>query len=41
VDHKGKDTHHGGTAIVELNGTLLGLRRGIKSVPAKVNGTIL
>eukprot|EP00585_Thalassiosira_rotula_P016193 CAMPEP_0196168690 /NCGR_PEP_ID=MMETSP0911-20130528/3377_1 /TAXON_ID=49265 /ORGANISM="Thalassiosira rotula, Strain GSO102" /LENGTH=67 /DNA_ID=CAMNT_0041434735 /DNA_START=83 /DNA_END=282 /DNA_ORIENTATION=+ len=22
VDHKAKDTHHGGTAVVELDGTL-------------------
>jgi hypothetical protein len=41
VDHKGKDTHHGGTALVELNGTLLELSFGIERVPAKVNGAIL
>ena len=40
MNHEAKDAHHGGTALVEFNGTLLELSFGIKSVPAKVNGTI-
>jgi hypothetical protein len=40
VDHKGKDSHHGGTALVELNGTLLHLGLLIKGVPSVVNGVV-
>ena len=40
VDHKGKDTHHGGTALVKLDGTLLELSFGIKSVPTVVDGSV-
>jgi len=40
VDHKSKDSHLGGTAIVELNGTLGGLGLLIKGVPAEVKGAI-
>jgi hypothetical protein len=40
VDHKGKDTHLSGTAVVELDGTLLHLGLGRKGVPAEVKGTI-
>jgi hypothetical protein len=36
VDHKGKDSHLGGTALVELDGTLLELGLLIKGVPAEV-----
>ena len=40
VHHKAKDTHHGGTAVVELNGTLaeLGLLR--EGVPAEVESAV-
>jgi hypothetical protein len=40
VDHKGQDSHHGGTALVELGGTLLELGLGIESVPAKVDQVV-
>jgi len=40
VNHKGKDTHHGGTALVELDGTLLQLGLFVEAVPAEVNGVI-
>ena len=40
VDHEAKKTHHGGTALVELDGTLLKLGFFIKSVPAEVKGTV-
>jgi hypothetical protein len=40
VDHKGKDSHHGGTALVELDGTLLHLGLLIKGVPSVVDGVV-
>ena len=40
VDHKGKDTHHGGTALVELDGTFLELGLLIESVPAVVDRVV-
>ena len=40
VDHKGKDSHHGGTALVQLNGTLLHLGLLIKGVPSVVDGIV-
>jgi hypothetical protein len=40
VDHESKDSHHGGTAIVELDGTLGELGLLIKGIPAKVNGAV-
>ena len=40
VDHKGKDTHLGGTSVVELDGTLLKLGLFIEGVPAEVDGII-
>ena len=40
MDHKAKDTHHGGTAVVELDGTLLKLGFFIKVIPSKVNVSI-
>jgi hypothetical protein len=40
VDHKGKDSHLGGTALVELDGTLLELGLLIKGVPAEVDGSV-
>ncbi|EJK45348.1 hypothetical protein THAOC_36040 [Thalassiosira oceanica] len=40
VDHKSKDAHHGGTAVVELNTALDVLGLLIKSVPAEVNGAV-
>ena len=40
VDHKGKDTHHGSTALVELDSTLLELGGGIKGIPAVVDGAV-
>jgi hypothetical protein len=40
VDHEGKDSHHGGTALVELDGALLQLGLSIKCVPSVVNGTV-
>ena len=40
VDHKGKDTHLGGTALVELDGTLLELGLLVEGVPAEVKGVV-
>mmetsp|Transcript_11606 Transcript_11606/g.24202 ORF Transcript_11606/g.24202 Transcript_11606/m.24202 type:complete len:236 (-) Transcript_11606:63-770(-) len=40
MNHEAKDAHHGSTAIVQLNGTLGQLGLLIKSVPAKVKGTV-
>ena len=37
VDGKAKDAHHGGTALVELDGALLGLLLLGEGVPAEVN----
>ncbi len=40
VDHESEDSHHGGTAIVQFNGTLLELGLFIKVIPAKVNVSV-
>jgi len=40
VDHKSKDTHHGGTAVVKLNSTLGELGLLIEGVPSEVKGTV-
>eukprot|EP00562_Extubocellulus_spinifer_P035424 CAMPEP_0178700612 /NCGR_PEP_ID=MMETSP0699-20121125/11776_1 /TAXON_ID=265572 /ORGANISM="Extubocellulus spinifer, Strain CCMP396" /LENGTH=157 /DNA_ID=CAMNT_0020346977 /DNA_START=95 /DNA_END=565 /DNA_ORIENTATION=+ len=40
VHHKPKNAHHSGTAIVELDATLLELGLLIKGIPAKVKGTV-
>ena len=40
VDHEAEDAHHGGTAVVELNGTLGKLGLLIKGVPAVVEGPV-
>ena len=40
VDHKSQKTHHGGTALVQLNGTLLKLGLFIEAVPAEVKGSV-
>ena len=40
VNHKSEDTHLGGTAVVELDGTLLELGFIIKRVPAKVEVSV-
>jgi hypothetical protein len=40
VDHESEKTHLGGTALVELDGTLGELGLLIKGVPAIVKGTV-
>ena len=40
VDHQSKDTHHGGTAVVELDGTLLELGLLVEVIPAEVDVSI-
>jgi len=40
VDHKAKDSHHGGTSVVELNGTLAELGLLIEGVPSEVEGSV-
>ena len=40
VDHKSKNSHHGGTSVVELDGTLGKLGLFIKGVPAVVKGVV-
>jgi hypothetical protein len=40
VHHKSENTHHGGTAVVKLNGTLLKLGLFIKLVPSEVNESV-
>ena len=37
VDHKSEDTHHGGAAVVQLDGTLGELGLLIKVIPAEVD----
>ena len=37
VDHESEDTHHGGAAVVQLNGTLGELGLLIKVIPAEVD----
>eukprot|EP01083_Nonionella_stella_P114879 340041_1 len=39
-NHISKDSHHGGTAIVELNGTLGEVGLLIKIIPAEVNVSV-
>jgi hypothetical protein len=40
VGNKSPDTHHGGTSVVQFDGTLFQLGGIIKLVPAKVKGTV-
>jgi hypothetical protein len=40
VNHKSKNTHLCGTAVVQLNSTLGKLGLFIESIPAEVNGTV-
>jgi len=40
VDHEGEDAHHGGTALVELDGALLELGLLVEGFPAEVDGSV-
>lgn len=40
VNHKSEDTHHGGTAVVELDGTLGELGLLVEAVPAEVDVSV-
>ena len=40
MDHESKNTHHSGTTLVELNGTLLELLLLAEGGPAEIDGTI-
>jgi len=40
VDHKSKNSHHGGTSVVKLNSTLGGLGLLVEVVPAEVEGSV-
>ena len=40
VDHESKDSHHGGTAVVELDGTLGELGLFVEVVPSEVEGSV-
>jgi hypothetical protein len=40
VDHKGQDTHLGGTALVELDGTLGELGLLVEGVPSEIEGIV-
>mmetsp|Transcript_9890 Transcript_9890/g.21286 ORF Transcript_9890/g.21286 Transcript_9890/m.21286 type:complete len:215 (+) Transcript_9890:269-913(+) len=40
VDHKTEDSHHGGTSVVELDGTLLHLLFLIEIIPSEVNVSV-
>ena len=40
MDHEAEDAHHGGTAVVELDGALGALGLLIEGVPAEVEGTV-
>jgi len=40
VNHEAKKTHHSGTALVELNGTLLNLGLLIERVPSEIDEAI-
>jgi hypothetical protein len=40
VDHKSKDTHHGSTAVIELNGALLQLFFLAEVLPSEVNVSV-
>mmetsp|Transcript_58324 Transcript_58324/g.138798 ORF Transcript_58324/g.138798 Transcript_58324/m.138798 type:complete len:203 (-) Transcript_58324:29-637(-) len=39
VDHKTEDSHHGGTSVVELDGTLLHLLFLIEIIPSVIDGS--
>jgi len=40
VDHEGKDAHHGGTALVELDGALVELGLLVEGVPPEVDEAV-
>jgi len=40
VNHQGKDAHHGGTAVVKLDGALAELGLLIEGVPSVVDGSV-
>ncbi|KAL7512913.1 hypothetical protein ACHAXN_010147 [Cyclotella atomus] len=40
VHHKSKNSHHGGTSVVQLNSTFLQLGLLVELVPSEVNGTV-
>ena len=40
VNHKSKDSHHGGTSVVQLNGTLGELGLLIEGVPSEIKGSV-
>ena len=40
MNHKSEDSHLGGTALVELDGTLVGLGLFIEGVPSEVDGLV-
>ena len=40
MDHKSKNSHHGGTSIVELDGTLLELGVFVEFVPSEIEGSV-
>mmetsp|Transcript_35128 Transcript_35128/g.73166 ORF Transcript_35128/g.73166 Transcript_35128/m.73166 type:complete len:205 (+) Transcript_35128:216-830(+) len=40
MDHKSQDSHHGGTSLVQFDGTLLDLGFFIKGIPSKVNVSV-
>jgi len=40
VDHKSEDAHHGGTAVVQLDGALGQLGLLVEGVPAEVDGAV-
>eukprot|EP00566_Odontella_aurita_P025569 CAMPEP_0113540444 /NCGR_PEP_ID=MMETSP0015_2-20120614/8483_1 /TAXON_ID=2838 /ORGANISM="Odontella" /LENGTH=112 /DNA_ID=CAMNT_0000440247 /DNA_START=324 /DNA_END=659 /DNA_ORIENTATION=+ /assembly_acc=CAM_ASM_000160 len=40
VDHEAKDAHHGGAAVVELDGSLGELGLLIEGVPAEIKGSV-
>ena len=40
VDHEGEDAHHGGTALVELDGALLELGLLVEGVPAEIDEAV-
>jgi len=40
VDHESKDSHHGGTSVVEFDRSLLDLGLFVELVPSEVEGTV-
>ena len=40
MDHKSKNSHHGGTSVVELDGTLLELGVFVEFVPSEIEGSV-